>query len=63
MMAAENFRVHHARQDDVVGKLRLAGALCARIDFAEWFADYLEWLSVLRIVRHQISKRATDEHG
>ena len=59
-MAAKNFREHHARQDDVVGKLRLAGALGARIDFAKWFADYALYYCLvafryLELVRHQVS--------
>src|SRR6266481_402281 len=53
LVAPQNFAIEHARQKDVVGKLRLASALCARIDFAEWFADYVERLPVVRlIVRH-----------
>ena len=46
-MAAQNLAEEHARQHDVVGKLRLAGALRARIDLAKRFADYVEWLSVV----------------
>jgi len=43
-MAAQNLAVKHARQKDVVGKLRLAGALGARIDFAKGLADHIEFL-------------------
>jgi hypothetical protein len=45
-MGAENLACEHPRQNDVVGKLRLAGALRARIDFAKRLADYIEWLPV-----------------
>ncbi len=41
MMAAQDLRVDHPGQHDVVGKLCLTGALRPRIDFAEWFAHYL----------------------
>lgn len=66
MVAAKNFRVHHAREDDIVGKLRLAGALRPRINLAKWFANYFEWLSVFRIVRHHNlndPQMNTDGHG
>ena len=36
------FAREHARQKDVIGKLRLARALRAGIDLAERFADYVE---------------------
>ena len=52
VMAAQNLAVEHARQKDVVGKLRLARALGAGIDLAEWFADYLERLSVIAVLCH-----------
>src|SRR5258708_7680887 len=54
VMAAEDFAVEHARQHNVVGKLRLARALGARIDLAEGFADYLEWLSVVAVLHHHL---------
>ena len=40
------FASEHARQKDVIGKLRLARALRAGIDLAERFADYVEGLAV-----------------
>jgi hypothetical protein len=43
-MAAQNLACQHARQNDIVGKLRLAGALCPRIDLAKGFADYVKFL-------------------
>ena len=51
-MAAQNFAEEHARQNDVVGKLRLTGTLRARVDLAKGFADYVEWLPVVLIVWH-----------
>ena len=52
-MAAEDLAVKHARQKDIVGKLRLAGTLRPRVDFAERFADDVEWLSVVWfVIRH-----------
>ena len=42
-MAAQDLAEQHARQHDVVGKLRLADTLRARIDFAKRFADYVKW--------------------
>ena len=45
LMTAQNLAEEHARQNDVVGKLRLAGALRARVDLAKRFADYVEWLT------------------
>ena len=60
-MAAQDFAVKHARQKDVVGKLRLAGALGARIDFAKGLADYVEFLvAVHDKYEPQIS---ADAHG
>ena len=54
-MGAENLAGEHPRQNDVVGKLRLTGALRARIDLAKRFADYVERLSVVGlIVRHSM---------
>ena len=41
-MATENSAIEHARQKDVVGKLRLARALRAGIDLAKGLADYIE---------------------
>jgi hypothetical protein len=38
-MTAEDLAIQHARQNDVVRKLRLADTLCPRVDFAEWLAD------------------------
>src|SRR5207249_7586871 len=52
-MTTQNLAIEHARQKNIIGKLRLARALRARVDFAEGFADYLEWLSVvLFVIRH-----------
>jgi hypothetical protein len=51
-VASQNFAIEHARQKDVVGKLRLPGALGTRIDFAEWLADYVERLPVVAVVTH-----------
>jgi hypothetical protein len=39
-MAAEHLAVEHARQDYIVGELRLARALLARVNFAKGLADY-----------------------
>jgi hypothetical protein len=55
MMSAQDFAVEHPRQKDVVGKLRLAGALGARVDLAEWFADYIERLPVVAVITHQLN--------
>jgi hypothetical protein len=52
LVAPQNFAIEHARQKDVVGKLRLAGALRARIDLAEWFTNYVEWFPVAAVVIH-----------
>ena len=46
-MRAENLAGEHPRQNDVVGKLRLARALRARIDFAKRLADYIERFPVV----------------
>src|SRR5260370_36342200 len=54
VMAAQNLAREHAREKDVVGKLRLARALRARIDLAEGFADYVEWLSVVAVLHHHL---------
>ncbi len=48
----QDFAEEHARQKDVIGKLRLARALRACIDLAEWFADYFEGLTVVAVVIH-----------
>src|SRR5713226_1462121 len=61
MMAAQNLAVEHARQKNVVGKLRLARALSTGIDLAEGFADYLERLSVVAVFVHR-SNPATKRH-
>src|SRR5260370_10192614 len=61
LVAPQNFAIEHARQKDVVGKLRLARALRARVDLAEWFADYFEWLPVVLVVAHE-SNIATKRH-
>jgi hypothetical protein len=53
-VAAEDLGVNHSRQDDVIGKLRLAGALRARVDFAKRLANYVEWFPVFLIVSHSI---------
>src|SRR5437762_2971082 len=60
LVAPQNLAIEHARQKYVVRKLRLAGALRARINLAEWFADYVEWLPVVAVVIHlRISHRFT----
>ena len=51
-MTPQNFAIERARQKDVVGKLRLARALRARVDLAKGFADYVERLSVILIAWH-----------
>ena len=46
-MSTQNLAEEHARQHDVVGKLRLTGALRAHIDFAKGLADYTERLTIV----------------
>src|SRR5216683_747489 len=46
-MTAQHFAIEHARQHDVVGKLRLASALCARINLPKRLADNLQWFPVV----------------
>ena len=46
-VTAQDLAEEHARQHDVVGKLRLAGALRARIDLAKRLADDVQRLSVV----------------
>ena len=54
-MSTQNFAEEHARQHDVVGKLRLAGALRARINLAKGFADYVERFPVVvSVLSHSI---------
>src|SRR6266849_246973 len=50
LMAAQDLARQHARQHDVVGKLRLAGALCPRIDFTKRLTNYIEWPTVVVFV-------------
>jgi hypothetical protein len=52
VMAAQDLCIDHPGQHDVVGKLCLASALCPRIDFAEWFANYFQRPFIFPIVRH-----------
>src|SRR5712692_6224843 len=54
VMAPQDFAVEHARQKDVVGKLRLARAFGAGIDLAERFANDLQRLSVVAVLRHHL---------
>src|SRR6266550_8833695 len=49
-MTAQNFAVEHAREKDVVGKLRLPRALGTRVDFAERFPDDVEWFAVVTVL-------------
>jgi hypothetical protein len=42
LVTAQDLAVEHSGQHDVVSKPGLTRTLRARIDFAEWFADYLE---------------------
>src|SRR5882672_10161827 len=51
-MSAENFAVEHARQHDVVRKLRLAGALRARVNLAKRLADHFESIAVVTVPDH-----------
>ena len=60
-MAAQDFAEEHARQHDVVGKLRLAGALRARIDLAKRLADYVQRLPVVVTVLSHINSELS--HG
>src|SRR5438067_13590545 len=55
-MTAQNLARKHARQNDIVGKLCLAGALRSRINLAERLADYLQWFTVIH------GKSATKRH-
>jgi hypothetical protein len=41
-VTAQDLAIEHARQKDVVGKLRLSRALRAGIDLAEGFTDDVE---------------------
>jgi hypothetical protein len=60
-MSTQDFAVEHARQHDVVGKLRLASALRARVNLAERFADDAEWLTVISVLSHNdLIKQAAD---
>ena len=52
-MAAQDLAVEHAWQKNIVGKLRLARTLRARVDFAKGFADYVEGSSVVPVLFHQ----------
>src|SRR2546421_11428142 len=55
-MAAQNLAREHTRQKDIVGKLRLAGALRSRINLAERLADDIQWFTVIH------GKSATKRH-
>src|SRR5438874_13542316 len=55
-MTAQNLARKHARQNDVVGKLCLAGALRSRINLAERLADDIQWSTVIH------GKSATKRH-
>jgi hypothetical protein len=56
LVAPQNLAIEHARQKDVVGKLRLASALCARIDLAERFADHIQGFSIVTVLSHDLEK-------
>ena len=61
-MSTKNFTEQHARQDDVVGKLSLAGALCARVNLAKRFADDVERLAVVvYVLRHTVTGAGRDK--
>src|ERR1044071_10001796 len=53
-MAAEDLARKHARQDDVVSKLRLPGTFGPGIDLAKGLADDVEWLSVVAACHYKI---------
>ena len=53
-MAAEDFAVEHAWENDVVGEFCLTDTFCARIDFAERLADDVEWIPVLFTFAHAL---------
>src|SRR2546423_13375851 len=55
-MCAQNLAREHARQDDIVGKLCLAGALRSRINLAERLANYIQWFTIIH------GKSATKRH-
>src|SRR5689334_15775113 len=47
LVAAKNLAGEHARQNDVIGKLRLAGAFGTRINLAKRLADYVQLLDTI----------------
>jgi hypothetical protein len=49
LVASQHLAMKHARQDDVVGKLRLACALLARVYFAKGLADDFQRLIILTV--------------
>ncbi len=51
-MTAQHFAEKHARQNDVVGKLRLTGALRPRVDLAKRLADDVERFPVVSVLSH-----------
>src|SRR5688500_20161860 len=53
-VAAQDLAEQHSRQHDVVGKLRLALALRARVDFTKWIADYM-----VNLTRHVKNPKRT----
>ena len=62
-MAAEDLARKHARQDDVVSKLRLPGTFGPGIDLAKGLADDVEWLSVVAACHYKIQPQInTDLH-
>src|SRR5438128_10977129 len=52
-MTTQDFAVEHARQKDVVGKLRLTCALCTGIDIAKRLADHVQRVCVVFTIAHQ----------
>src|SRR5713101_1707984 len=52
-VTAQHFAEEHARQDDIVGKLRLADTLCTRIDLPKWLAHYFQRVNAGFIPGHK----------
>ena len=55
-MTAQNLAEEHARQNDIVGELRLPRALRARVNFAERFSDDVEIIGI--VVNEKGAQRA-----
>ncbi len=53
-MATEDLAVEHAWENDVVGEFGLTNTFRTRIDFAEWLADDVEWISALFTFAHAL---------